>query len=160
MPLIKVIRHGYVFWEAPRCKQPPLLEPDIPQPGLRAIVKKTEYRLKRHRAGNAGPAISLVPSVPAEITNIQNAIIDAFGISQEEFFGRKRTRKVANARLASMALSRAYTEFTVEEIGDAHNRHHRVVCHASYRFAELQRANPAFSAAVTGVECALLPKAA
>lgn len=160
MPLIKVIRHGYVFWEAPRCTKPPLPELEMPQSRLRSIVGKTEYRRKQHRDDDAGPAISLVPSVPAEITNIQNAIIDAFGISAEDFFGRNRTEKVANARIASMALCRAYTSFTVEEIGYAHNRHHRVVCHASYRFSELQRLQPAFSAVVTRIECALLQKAA
>lgn len=162
MPLIKVIRHGYVFWEAPRCTNPPLPELERPQSKLRSIVGKTEYRRKKNREhqGDAKPVISLVPSVPEEITNIQNAIIDAFGIGAEDFFGRNRTDKVAQARIASMALCRAYTSFTVEEIGDAHNRHHRVVCHASYRFAELQSTNPAFSAAVTRVECTLLPKAA
>jgi hypothetical protein len=161
MPLIKVIRHGFEFWEAPRCPNPPLPELERPeQSRLQSIIGKTEYRRRQRHDENDEPAISLLPSVPSEITNIQNAVIDAFGIGNEEFYGRNRTEKVANARIASLALCRAYTQLTVEEIADAHNRHHRVVCHASYRFAELQRIDPMFAAAVTKVECSLLQKAA
>jgi hypothetical protein len=161
MPLIKIIRHGFEFWEAPRCANPPLpeLEKREHQSRLQSIIGRTEYR-RRQRHDDEEPAISLMPSAPTEVTDIQNAVIDAFGIGNEEFYGRNRTGKVANARIASMALCRAYTQLTVEEIADAHNRHHRVVCHASYRFAELQKTDPTFAAAVTNVECALLQEAA
>jgi hypothetical protein len=160
MPLIKVIRHGFEFWEAPRCPNPPLPEFEKPesQSRLQSLTGKIEYR--RRQKQDDEPLISLVPAIPSEIANIQSAIIEAFGITSDEFYGRNRTEKVANARIASMALARAYTQHTVEEIADAHNRHHRVVCHASYRFAELQRIDAQFAAAVTKVECSLLQKAA
>ena len=154
MPLIKVIRHGFEFWEAPRCANPPLPELEKPQSRLRSLTGKIEYRRKQKRDDE--PIEAAQPAVPSEIANIQSAIIDTFGITGDEFFGRNRTEKVANARIASMALSRAYTNLTVEEIAGAHNRHHRVVCHASYRFAELQRIDRAFAEAVTKIECSLL----
>lgn len=154
MPLIKVIRHGFEFWEAPRCTNPPLPELEKPKSRLRNLVGKIEYRRKQ-KSGDQ-PVAPAEATIPAEIANIQNAIIDTFGITDDEFHGRNRTEKVANARIASMALSRAYTNLTVEEIADAHHRHHRVVCHASYRFAELQRTDRAFAEAVTKIECSLL----
>jgi hypothetical protein len=156
MPLIKTIRHGFEFWEAPRCTNPPLPELERPPTRLRRVMGRMEYRRRQQHDDDKEPTISPVPAVPSEITNIQAAIIDAFGIGNDEFYGRNRTEPVANARIASMALCRAYTSRTVEEIADAHNRHHRVVCHASYRFAELQQTEPAFAAAVTKVECSLL----
>jgi hypothetical protein len=154
MPLVKIIRHGFEFWEAPRCANPPLPELQKPESRLRSLTGKIEYRRKQKT--DHEPLVSDTPPIPSEIANIQGAIIEAFGITDDEFYGRNRTGKVANARIASMALSRAYTQLTVEEIADAHNRHHRVVCHASYRFAELQRIDRAFAEAVTKIECSLL----
>jgi len=162
MPLNQVIRHGFTFWEAPRCPYqilPELDQQEEQSTAARLSGAPMEYR-RRARRDQDEPMISLLPATPADITNIQDAIVAAFGISREDFFGRVRTEKVSNARTASLALCRAYTLRTVEEIGQAHNRHHRVVCHASWRFAELQRNNPAFAVAVAAVESSLLQKAA
>src|SRR5438045_7216 len=107
MPLIKVIRHGYVFWEAPRCTNPPL--PELEQPVSRASRLLTSGDYRKRSTPRADQAdISVMPATREEITNIQNAVIDAFGIDNEEFHGRCRTEKVATARIASMALCRAY----------------------------------------------------
>ena len=157
MALIKVIRYGYVFWEAPRCPNPPL--PELERPvsrGFRLLAR--DYRRRTTPRADA-TNITDLPAIPEDISDIQSAVIQAFGVTAEDFHGRCRTEQVANARIASMALCRAYTSRTVEEIAEAHKRHHRVVCHASYRFIELQN-NPAFLAAVTRVECGLMQKAA
>ena len=158
MPLIKVIRHGFEFWEAPRCPNPPL--PELEKPVSRGfrLLSRGDYR--RRTTPRADPSnVVAFPTIPEDIANIQNAVIDAFGISSEDFHGRRRTGQVAKARIASMAICRAYTTRTVEEIAEAHKRHHRVVSHASYRFIELQK-TPAFVAAITRVECELMRKAA
>jgi hypothetical protein len=158
MPLVKIIRHGFEFWEAPCCANPPL--PDLQEPVSRTsrLLATNDYR-KRSTPRGDEPNITAIPSIPEEVVNIQSALIEAFGISSDDFHGRCRTEHVANARIASMALCRAYTTLTVEEIAEAHNRHHRVVCHASYRFVELQN-DPAFVANVAKIECSLLQKAA
>ncbi len=152
MPLIKIIRHGFEFWEAQHCLRPPL--PELPK------SKSRLADLATLKPSTDAPMLTVLPSIPSELTDIQTMVIQAFELSSEEFYGRSRVEKVANARLASMALCRAYTRRTVEEIAEAHNRHHRVVCHASYRFAELQQANPWFAAAVARIETTLLQKAA
>lgn len=160
MPLIRVIRHGFEFWEAPHCMNPPL--PELPKSKSRLAdiaAGQTEYR-RRLTPAEVEASLSVVPSIPPDIANIQQMVIQAFNLTHEEFYGRSRVPRVANARLASMALCRAYTLRTVEEIGEAHHRHHRVVCHASWRFAELQQADPWFAAAIARIESTLLEKAA
>jgi hypothetical protein len=157
MPLIKVIRHGFEFWEAPRCANPPLPELEQPVSRTSRLLTNTDYR--RRSTPRQDSTIATPAFVPEAITHIQNAVIDAFGIDEKDFHGRCRKDEVARARIASMALCRAYTNHTVEEIGEAHQRHHRLVCHATYRFIELQT-NPTFLITVTRIECGLMQKAA
>jgi hypothetical protein len=159
MALIKIIRHGFEFWEAPHCLRPPLPELKKPKSRLRDLATRaTEYR--RRQKPSDVPALTVLPSVDPEITFIQLMVLQAFEITSDQFYGRNREGRVANARIASMALCRAYTRRTVEEIGEAHNRHHRVVCHASYRSSELQQADPWFAAAIARIETTLLQEAA
>ena len=164
MPLLKTIRHGFVYWEAPHSPHPLLPELEIQESKnasrLANIVSITTAYRKRKKPDEDHPGVSILPMAPPEIVNIQEAIIQAFNLTSEEFYGRNRTEKVAAARIASMALCRVYTQCTVEEIAAAHHRHHRVVCHATCRFAELQRNNRLFAAAVIRVETTLLQKAA
>ena len=162
MPLVKIIRHGFEFWEAPHCMRPPL--PPLPKTKsesrlTRLANRSTEYH-RRLKPSPDAPNITVLPSIPPELTNIQEMVIQAFSLTNEEFYGRCRTEKVANARIASMALCRAYTGRTVEEIAKAHNRGHHAASYASFRFAELQQSHPAFAAAIARIEETLLQEAA
>jgi chromosomal replication initiation ATPase DnaA len=160
MALIPVYRHGFIFWEATHCVRPPLPELSKTKSRLEAITTRaTEYK-RRQKREITEDSLTVLPSVAPEITDIQQKVIEAFNLTPDEFYGRSRVERVANARIASMALCRAYTERTVEEIAEAHNRHHRLVSYSSWRFAEIQMNDPFFAAAIASIETTLLQKAA
>lgn len=67
--------------------------------------------------------------------SIQAAAIAVFGVEKESFFNGERTREVASARMASMALCRELTELSLQEIGMLHGgMDHTSVSYAVRKF--------------------------
>lgn len=56
------------------------------------------------------------------IETIQAASIVVFGVDKERFFNGDKSRSVAQARMASMAISRQRTKLPLREIANLHGR--------------------------------------
>ena len=84
---------------------------------------------------NKRPAGSLPPSNE----RIANAIAQAFGVSREQLAGGSRTRRVAEARMAMLALSRELggRYATLSDLGRHFGIDHGTVLHACRRVPAL-----------------------
>jgi hypothetical protein len=90
-----------------------------------------------------------------DIVAIQDQVMRMFGVTQQEFFEQNRRGKVPIARAISMALCRAHTNRTAEEIGRAHDRDHVAVWRAVRRVRKLRANNPQVAALIAVIESGL-----
>ena len=165
--LTPVIRHGFTFWEAPRSTQPPLPdmdEPaeDRPAPRLKpAATPEGIARWERRRAEKAAleqrrqTLLEIPIEIPSTLKVIQEAVMNSFGIKPNDFFSRSREDRTALPRIASMALCRELTSHSLEEIAQAHGKHHGTVLHACERFEDLRETDPEYRSRAEQAEAAV-----
>jgi len=72
------------------------------------------------------PRIGTTPTV----TEIQDAVADALGLSREELLSPRRTSRIARARQLAMYLARELTPLSLAQIAREFNRDHTTVLHA------------------------------
>jgi hypothetical protein len=94
-----------------------------------------------------------------DMAEIQDRAMDVFDVTQKEFFEQNRRPAVALCRIVSMALCRAHTSRTADEIGEAHGRDHAAVSRAVKRVKALRGRNPEFERRVAQIEAELSPMA-
>lgn len=94
-----------------------------------------------------------------DIAAIQDRVMRMFGLTQQEFFEPNKRRDVALARAVSMALCRAHTNRTQEEIARAHDRNVAAVCRAVTRVEKLREADAGLAAKIAVIEAAIVPRA-
>lgn len=166
--LTPVIRHGFTFWEAPRCPNPPLpeLEPPDEDKPLRivkprdltpeAIAKRESNRAYRETLKErAKKPVEIPIEIPSTLKAIQDAVMASFGIQPHEFFSASKANRVALPRIASMALCRELTKYPLKEIGRVHGKDHGTVLHACERFEDLRNVDPDYSARADQAEFAI-----
>ena len=105
---------------------------------LRKRVERLECELAGLRDSRAAP----VPPVPDEsldhFEKIITATAAAFDVSKEEMLGRRRTRRIYEARAMAMWACRRYTELSSPTIGELFRRDHATVLHAVHAVEALR----------------------
>lgn len=103
-----------------------------------------------------GTAMGLGFKAGIEIQHIQERVMAAFRVSADDLLGGSQNHQVGRARMASMALCRAHTLCTVEEIADAHGRHYSLVVKAQRWVSAARERDAFFDLALKTVEGSLL----
>ena len=91
-----------------------------------------------------------------DIVAVQDAVMRMFGVTQQEFFEQNRRGEVPIARAISMALCRAHTNRTAEEIGRAHDRDHVAVWRAVRRVNRLRAKGGPVAMQIAVIESGLI----
>jgi chromosomal replication initiation ATPase DnaA len=166
--LTPVIRHGFTFWEAPRCPNPPLPELDPPDEDkpLRivnlldtspeAVARRERNRTYREiLKERANQPVQIPIEIPSTLKAIQEAVMAYFGVQPTEFFSNSKANRVALPRIASMALCRELTNHSLKEIGRVHGKDHGTVLHACERFEDLREVDAEYRTRAEKAETAI-----
>lgn len=108
-----------------------------------AMAKFTGHIIDVHLAKDALRDLIAVRSRQITMENIQKTVADYYKIKVAEMYSKKRTRNFARPRQIAMALSRALTNHSFPEIGEAFGgRHHTTVMHACDEIDLLKQNDP------------------
>ncbi len=83
------------------------------------------------------------PSVTAE--KIVSRVAKKYGITEEEIYGRKRTKHIASARAISIYIIRKVTEMSFPAIGKMFDRDHSTIISANDSIDQDVKSNPLFA---------------